>query len=147
MIMKPLISKIPLVGGLQVFFLNNPDIDFNLVGVADLLDMPGLSDMLRRIIVEQIGAIMVLPNKLPIVLSNEIPSIAVKMPEPEVTFSVIYEFQLHSIDFPIFAGCTENSCGRSKGLNEERHWSVGQRKVGSVRYHHGWSSTIPNAND
>lgn len=83
-IMKPLISKIPLVGGLQIFFLNNPDIDFNLVGVADLLDMPGLSDMLRRIIVEQIGAIMVLPNKLPIVLSNEVPSSALKMPEPEV---------------------------------------------------------------
>lgn len=52
--------------------------------MADLLDMPGLSDMLRRIIVEQIGAIMVLPNKLPIVLSDEVPSIAVKMPEPEV---------------------------------------------------------------
>lgn len=84
-IMKPLISKIPLVGGLQVFFLNNPDIDFNLVGVADLLDMPGLSDMLRRIIIEQIGAIMVLPNKLPISLSNEVPSIALKMPEPEVS--------------------------------------------------------------
>jgi len=81
-IMKPLISKMPLVGGLQIFFLNNPDIDFNLVGVADLLDMPGLSDMLRRIIVEQIGAIMVLPNKLPIALSNEVPSIALKMPEP-----------------------------------------------------------------
>lgn len=32
-IMKPLISKIPLVGGLQVFFLNNPDIDFNLVRI------------------------------------------------------------------------------------------------------------------
>lgn len=41
-IMKPLISTIPLVGGLQVFFLNNPDIDFNLIGVADVLDMPGL---------------------------------------------------------------------------------------------------------
>lgn len=87
-IMKPLISKIPLVGGLQVFFLNNPEIDFNLVGVADLLDMPGLSDMLRRIIVEQIGAIMVLPNKLPIVLSDEVPSIAVKMPEPEVLMHI-----------------------------------------------------------
>lgn len=81
-IMKPLISKIPLVGGLQIFFLNNPEIDFNLVGVADLLDMPGLSDMLRKIIVEQIGAIMVLPNKLPISLSDEVPSIALKMPEP-----------------------------------------------------------------
>lgn len=41
-VMKPLISTIPLVGGLQVFFLNNPDIDFNLIGIADVLDMPGL---------------------------------------------------------------------------------------------------------
>lgn len=41
-VMKPLITTMPLVGGLQIFFLNNPAIDFNLVGVADLLDMPGL---------------------------------------------------------------------------------------------------------
>lgn len=44
---------------MQIFFLNNPNIDFNLVGVVDLLDMPGLSDLLRRIIVEQIAAFMV----------------------------------------------------------------------------------------
>lgn len=83
-IMKPLITKIPLVGGLQIFFLNNPDIDFNLVGVVDLLDMPGLSDMLRKIIVEQIASIMVLPNKLPITLSDEVPAVALRMPAPEV---------------------------------------------------------------
>jgi hypothetical protein len=41
-VMKPLINVMPLVGGLQIYFLNNPTIDFNLVGVADLLDMPGL---------------------------------------------------------------------------------------------------------
>lgn len=41
-VMKPLISQIPLVGGLQIFFLNSPTIDFNLIGVADVLDMPGL---------------------------------------------------------------------------------------------------------
>lgn len=40
--MKPLITVMPIVGGLQIFFLNNPTIDFNLVGVADILDMPGL---------------------------------------------------------------------------------------------------------
>lgn len=40
-VMKPLITKMPLVGGLQIFFLNNPSIDFNLVGAADILDMPG----------------------------------------------------------------------------------------------------------
>jgi Ca2+-dependent lipid-binding protein len=49
----------PLIGGLQIFFLNNPNIDFNLVGLADVLDFPGLSDILRRIIVEQIAGIMV----------------------------------------------------------------------------------------
>lgn len=31
-VMKPLIPNPPLVGGLQIFFLNNPNIDFNLVG-------------------------------------------------------------------------------------------------------------------
>ncbi|XP_049887465.1 extended synaptotagmin-2-A isoform X2 [Pectinophora gossypiella] len=82
-VMKPLISKMPLVGGLQVFFLNNPNIDFNLVGAADVLDMPGFSDILRRCIVEQVAKMMVLPNKLPIKLSNEIPTVDLRMPEPE----------------------------------------------------------------
>lgn len=82
-VMKPLIPNPPLVGGLQIFFLNNPNIDFNLVGVIDLLDMPGLSDILRKIIVEQIAGIMVLPNKLPIVLSDQIEALSLKMPEPE----------------------------------------------------------------
>ncbi|XP_055637843.1 extended synaptotagmin-2 isoform X2 [Toxorhynchites rutilus septentrionalis] len=82
-IMKPLIAQMPLVGGLQIFFLNNPNIDFNLVGVVDLLDMPGLSDILRKIIVEQVAAIMVLPNKLPIVLNDAVPALLLKMPEPE----------------------------------------------------------------
>lgn len=82
-VMKPLISSIPFVGGLQVFFLNNPAIDFNLVGAADVLDMPGFSDILRRCIVEQVANMMVLPNKLPIKLSDEVPSYDLRMPEPE----------------------------------------------------------------
>jgi Ca2+-dependent lipid-binding protein len=82
-VLKPLINDMPLVGGLQVFFLNNPNIDFNLVGVADFLDFPGISDLLRRIIVEQIAAIMVLPNKLPFILNDKVPAYKLKMPQPE----------------------------------------------------------------
>jgi Ca2+-dependent lipid-binding protein len=82
-VMKPLITTIPLVGGLQVFFLNNPDIDFDLIGIADLLDMPGLSDILRRIVVETVASMMVLPNKFPIQLSDDIEAIELKAPEPE----------------------------------------------------------------
>lgn len=40
--MKPLIPHIPIIGGVQVFFLNSPQVDFNMIGVADVLDMPGL---------------------------------------------------------------------------------------------------------
>ncbi|CAH1401611.1 unnamed protein product [Nezara viridula] len=82
-VLKPLIRTMPLIGGLQIYFLNNPTMDFNLVGVADLLDMPGLSDMLRRIIVEQVSAMMVLPNKLSIVLSNDVSTHNLKFPEPQ----------------------------------------------------------------
>jgi len=42
------------------------------------------SDILRRIIVEQVARMMVLPNKLPIQLSDAIPATVLKMPEPEV---------------------------------------------------------------
>ena len=39
--LKPLIPIMPLVGSVQAFFLNCPVVDFNLVGVADVLDLPG----------------------------------------------------------------------------------------------------------
>lgn len=42
------------------------------------------SDVLRKVIVEQISNMMVLPNKLPIVLSETVPAVAIKLPEPEV---------------------------------------------------------------
>ncbi|XP_046986798.1 extended synaptotagmin-2-B isoform X3 [Schistocerca americana] len=82
-VMRPLITTVPLIGGLQVFFLRHPTIDFNLVGVADVLDMPGLSDLLRRIVVEAVGNIMVLPNKIAITLSDAVPALSLKMPDPE----------------------------------------------------------------
>lgn len=41
--------------------------------------------MLRKIIVEQVSAMMVLPNKLPIVLSTTVPPKVLKFPEPQVS--------------------------------------------------------------
>lgn len=41
-VMKPLITSVPLIGGVQIFFLDQPKIDFELTGVADLLEMPGI---------------------------------------------------------------------------------------------------------
>ena len=41
MVFKPLITEVPLIGGIQVYFLTPPDIDFDLGGVANALDAPG----------------------------------------------------------------------------------------------------------
>ncbi|KAL6255775.1 hypothetical protein P5V15_013018 [Pogonomyrmex californicus] len=82
-VMKPMLPMMPLIGGVQIFYLNVPTINFNLVGVADVLDLPGFNEILRRTIIEQIAAILVLPNKITISLSEEIPMESLKIPEPE----------------------------------------------------------------
>lgn len=85
-ILKPLISKAPFIGGIQVFFLDTPDIDFSLAGPAEISNIPGLSDILRRIIVKKITKKMVSPNKFTKRLIKDVPAAAVKMHEPEVNF-------------------------------------------------------------
>nr|XP_003699532.1 PREDICTED: extended synaptotagmin-2 [Megachile rotundata]XP_012139259.1 PREDICTED: extended synaptotagmin-2 [Megachile rotundata]XP_012139262.1 PREDICTED: extended synaptotagmin-2 [Megachile rotundata]XP_012139273.1 PREDICTED: extended synaptotagmin-2 [Megachile rotundata] len=82
-VLKPLLSAMPIVGGVQAFFLNPPAINFNLVGIADVLDLPGFNEILRKTIVEQIGAFVVLPNKIVIPLSDSVPVESLKIPEPE----------------------------------------------------------------
>ncbi|XP_017883148.1 extended synaptotagmin-2 isoform X1 [Ceratina calcarata] len=82
-VMKPLLPVMPIVGGIQAFFLNPPAINFNLIGVADVLDLPGFNEILRKTIVEQIAAFVVLPNKIVIPLSEAVPVESLKIPEPE----------------------------------------------------------------
>ncbi|XP_033227436.1 extended synaptotagmin-1 isoform X2 [Belonocnema kinseyi] len=82
-VMKPLIPVMPLVGGIQAFFLNNPAIDFNLVGAADVLDFPGFNEILRKTITQQLAARLVLPNKIVVPLTADVPLETLKMPEPE----------------------------------------------------------------
>ena len=64
-VLKPLIHNTPLVGGVQVtkelveiyqdfsfnpsqfYFLENPNIDFAVAGLANVTDLPGISSILR----------------------------------------------------------------------------------------------------
>jgi len=102
-ILKPLISQIPLFGGIQLFFLNSPTIDFNLIGVADVFDMPGLNGIFRRVISDQIGALLVLPNKLSVTLSSEVTPDEVRISEPAgiLRIRVIEAKQLMKMDVGI----------------------------------------------
>ena len=84
-IMKPLISKAPFIGGMQIFFLDKPHIDFNLGGASEILKIPYFADVLQRLIAKKIAKIMVWPNKYPVKLSKKATAAAIRMPEAEVS--------------------------------------------------------------
>ncbi|KAK3591394.1 hypothetical protein CHS0354_005316 [Potamilus streckersoni] len=81
-VFKPLLSKMPLFGSISVFFLNSPEINFNLTELANALDLPGLNDMLYTIIKEQIANIMVLPNRIVVPIFPEMDVSKLRYPQP-----------------------------------------------------------------
>ncbi|XP_076455494.1 extended synaptotagmin-2-like [Babylonia areolata] len=83
LVLRPLLSKVPLIGGMSVFFLNNPELDFNLTNLANALDLPGLNDILRSIIEEQIAGFMVLPNRIPVQIAEEVDIRKLRYPLPQ----------------------------------------------------------------
>lgn len=82
-VLKPLIATMPLFGGMQIFFLKNPQITYKLSGAGEFLEFPGMDMIIQSAIEQQVASLLVLPNKLPIILSDQIDTLALKMPEPE----------------------------------------------------------------
>lgn len=82
-IIKPLIDVLPLAGGFQAFFLNKPDIDFDLDGVGGLLEFPGFKQLLKKMILDSISSVIVLPNKYPMRFSKKISKQDIKIPRPK----------------------------------------------------------------
>ncbi|XP_078660871.1 extended synaptotagmin-2-like isoform X8 [Branchiostoma floridae x Branchiostoma belcheri] len=81
-VMKPLVKFSPLIGGITVFFLNRPEIDFNLTNLADVFDFPGLSSLLKGIVADQVANFMVLPNRYPMPLIPDLEVAKLKYPMP-----------------------------------------------------------------
>ena len=70
--MGPLIDRMPVVGGLQVFLENEPHLDMDFQGMADVLDLPLVSYAVRRALQYFLGSAMVLPNRLTFLLAEHI---------------------------------------------------------------------------
>ncbi len=85
---RPLIGDVPLVGGLQVYFLNQPELDFDLGGAGNLLEIPGLNGLLKGAIDDQIARHLVVPNRISVVLSDQVSAESIRMPRPAGILSV-----------------------------------------------------------
>ncbi|KAK9887365.1 hypothetical protein WA026_022033 [Henosepilachna vigintioctopunctata] len=82
-IMKPLIPLNPLIGGIQIFFIDKPDFDYHMIGLTKLLEMPGINSYFRESIESVIESIAVIPNMFTIELSDDIEvSTYLRIPDP-----------------------------------------------------------------
>ena len=59
--LRPLIKDIPFFSNLVVSFVAPPEINFDLGGVANLLDFPGLVEVAKSAAMESLSTMVVLP--------------------------------------------------------------------------------------
>lgn len=82
-VMKPIVSRTPIVSAVQIYFLKHPVTNFELTMGLASLDMFATGELIRSILKDQISLYMVYPNKLHIKLDENAPSTTFVMPEIE----------------------------------------------------------------
>jgi Ca2+-dependent lipid-binding protein len=64
MVFKPLMEALPIVGGLELYLISMPSLDYNLGGMAIAAEFPGISNIIRGILDKIIKKGFVWPNRL-----------------------------------------------------------------------------------
>ena len=105
--LAPLLDQAPLVGGVRLSFIEEPHINFDLEGVASLIDLPGVSTLIKKVIASQVSQLCVVPNSISIPLSEEAkkgPSSPCKVPSGMLRVQVIQALGLVAKDKYAFSG-------------------------------------------
>ena len=71
LVFKPLIDALPIVGGVEFYFISLPSLDYNLGGMANFADIPGISNVIRSVLDNIIRRGFVWPNRFSIWLNLE----------------------------------------------------------------------------
>lgn len=71
-VLKPLLNTLPIVGGVQVFFMQPPSFDVDFTGIGNIADMPVISKTIRNVVADVIRAQMVLPNRIYVPIADPV---------------------------------------------------------------------------
>ena len=96
--LKPLINRIPFIGGIEMFFLERPFLEYDLGGVGNLADLPGVSSVVRNLVDDIISSKLVWPNRLKVTLSKECKTMPL-IPSGAFTVTIIEAKNLIKADF------------------------------------------------
>ena len=64
LVIKPLLNTFPFIGGFEVFFLSMPNIHYSLGGIGTFGDLPGVSIIVKQVVMNEIRSRFVWPNRL-----------------------------------------------------------------------------------
>ena len=81
-VLKPLVTKVPLIGGVQIYFPTAPKITFDLGGVGNLAILVGMKEKIHSVVLEKIEDILVLPNKITKSFRKDISEKELQYPNP-----------------------------------------------------------------
>ncbi|VDK20647.1 unnamed protein product [Anisakis simplex] len=82
-VLKPLLPYPPMVGGVSGYFLEMPKFDFNLTGMGEMVELPGIMNAIRSIVNQQMANICVLPNEVVVPLAPNVDVTKLYFPEPD----------------------------------------------------------------
>jgi len=69
-VMNPTMSQLPFIGGVQIMFLNPPEIDFDFEGAARIASkLPIVKTKIKSELLEDMGKEIIFPNRLTLPLS------------------------------------------------------------------------------
>lgn len=103
-ILRPLIPEPPMVGGVSAFFLDPPTMDWNLSGIGNAGDLPGLSKIIRNIVDASLASFCVLPQEIVIPLSAAVDPLQtlLAMPDGLIRVHLVEARNLEALDIALF---------------------------------------------
>lgn len=97
--MKPLMDAMPVVGGLEAYFMKMPEYDYSLGKMAGLGEMPGISNIIRSVLDNIIRRGFVWPNRfnfyLPIEAVQNLRDQTFAMPSPQGVLQILVSEARH----------------------------------------------------
>lgn len=82
-----------MIGGISGSFIELPKFDFNLTGMGELVQLPGLIDAIRTVVHSQIASLAVLPNRIVVPLVPNVNIIRMYFSEPDVLdLNVLFQY-------------------------------------------------------
>jgi len=68
LVLAPLLEALPVVGGLQLYFVQHPTLDYSLGGLASAAELPGISNIVRSLLDSVIRRGFLWPNRFSLFL-------------------------------------------------------------------------------